>query len=185
MSDALSDFFQRELFAGSRHDKQKVVKWSCSQAPAPTSSPTATSKETIVQTCSVCSSMWVMVMLLVLLCRWAGGGAEKDVHKMDQFPFGKGKSLFPLLLPVLFCLKHWRHCCGLKTPLIASFTFICIAPPWFMWCCFPQHTAELVTGPSVPAQTSHTAFLTCLYSFSFVQFQIACSMDLLSLQLWF
>lgn len=98
-------FFQRELsFAGSRHDQQKVIKWSYSQTPTPTSTPTATSKETIVQTHSVCSSTWVTVMLLVLLYRWAGGGAEKDIHKMDQFPFGKGKSLFPLLLPVLFCL---------------------------------------------------------------------------------
>lgn len=56
----------------------------------------------------------LIVTLWVLICRWAGGGAEKDLHKMDQFPLGKGKRVCSVP-PTALC-----QLCALKTsPLIA------------------------------------------------------------------
>lgn len=61
---------------------------------------------------------------------------------MDQFPFGKGKTLFPLLLPALFCLLAQTWVLLLRTenvpPLIVSL------PPFTLFfhaSCdyFPEH----------------------------------------------
>lgn len=128
-------------------------------------------------------------MHLVLLYRWAGGGAEEDIYKMDQFPFGKGKPLFPLLLPVLFCLLAQTSALLLRIenppPLIASFTSICIVLPHFMWLFSKTPLSQSWDQPW--QLRPHTVFLTCLHSFFFFffQFWIACSMDLPSFQLWF
>lgn len=87
---------------------------------------------------SVYYCMWLMVMFRALIYRWAGGSAEKDVYKMDQFPLGKGKRLVDSHCYCQYCIvplhKHWGCCCRFKTSNCFS-PFSCFAQPHFMWHC--------------------------------------------------
>lgn len=79
----------------------------------------------------------IKMTLYTLICRWAGGCAEKDIHKMDQLPLGKGRRVCvysPLLLPALYCpltqtqapvFGDWK----LPHPTASS----CVALPHLMW----------------------------------------------------
>lgn len=137
--------------------------------------------------------MWLIVTLWALIYRWAGGSAEKDIHKMDQFPLGKGKSVW--LIPTAtasIVLSLYTNTgagvCRLKTsPSHCFFRFQ-------TRCSSMLHVTLLHFQNTVPSWSwdwlwrlrPHTQsfFLACLsYSFSFVQSHIACSKDLLSLQL--
>ena len=68
--------------------------------------------------------MWLIVMLWALIYRWAGGGAEEDVHEMDQFPLGQGKRV--LLIPIGHCQPL---CCPLYTNRSAALCVVLKTPP--------------------------------------------------------
>lgn len=112
--------------------------------------------------------MWLIVTLWALIYRWAGGSAEKDIHKMDQFPLGKGKRVcFPLLLPALCCpftqtlalvFVYWKtspsHCSSIFRPLCLLWHLLHF-----------QNTLTLVMGLTVPAKTTHTHSHCYLHAF--------------------
>lgn len=94
--------------------------------------------------------MWMIMTLWALIYRWAGSSAEKDIHKMDQFPLGKGKSVW--LIPtstasiVLSLLhEHWCWCCRLKTSPSHIFSHVSLMLH-VTWLHCPKHFAALVMG---------------------------------------
>lgn len=81
---------------------------------------------------------WMIVMLWALIYRWAGGSAEKDIYKMDQFPLGKGKSVWLFLTAtasmVLSIYTNTGGVCRLKTfPSHCLFTSSHVALSCFTW----------------------------------------------------
>lgn len=79
---------------------------------------------------------WLIVMLWALIYRWAGSSAEKDIHKMDQLPLGKGKKVwlcFPASASIVLSIytKAGAGVC-FKTPrspcfsTVSDFTTSCV-----------------------------------------------------------
>lgn len=140
--------------------------------------------------------MWLIVMLWALIYRWAGSSAEKDIHKMDQFPLGKGKRVWLIRtatasIVLCLCTNIGAGVCALKTypshcfptPQMSLLFYALSTVLSVTFAPFPKHTVELVMGLTVSAKTTQTVIVTCMpfIFILFLQSHIACSKDLLSL----
>lgn len=138
-------------------------------------------------------SFCMRLTLWALIYRWAGGRAEKDIHKMDQFPLGKGKSVCSIPTATASIVLSLTANTGtgvwgienFPTSLLFCFQLCCSSMHHVTSLFFQKNTAELVMGLTVPVKTSHTLIPSCMpFSFSsHLSDLIACSKDLLWLQL--